>query len=171
MTKVYLSLGSNINRYTHITAALEELTKEFGDLLISSVYESESVGFDGDPFLNLVVEMETELPIGELNPLLRHIETENGRVRGGPKFSSRTLDIDILTYGDFVGEESGVQLPRDEILKNAFVLRPLAEIAGDQCHPEMGVSYTELWAAYDKAKQKLWPVSFKWHQRELSKLL
>lgn len=171
MAKVYLSLGSNIDRYTHITAALDELDEAFGELRISSVFESESVGFDGDPFFNLVVALETDLGIGELNKRLRNIEANNGRLRDGPKFSSRTLDIDILTYGDFVGEESGVQLPRGEILKNAFVLQPLAEIAGDQSHPELGVSYTELWAAYDKAKQKLWPISFKWHQRELSKLL
>ncbi|MDX1693259.1 MAG: 2-amino-4-hydroxy-6-hydroxymethyldihydropteridine diphosphokinase [Ketobacteraceae bacterium] len=158
MTRVYLSLGSNIDRHKHIRNALHELSALFGHLVLSTVYESEAVGFAGDHFYNLVVGLDTDLSIGELQAEIKRIEDDNGRVRGGPKFSSRTLDIDILTYGDFVGEEAGVTLPRDEITKNAFVLLPLSEVAPDELHPELNKSFQTLWEEYDKSRQKLWPV-------------
>lgn len=160
MPRVYLGLGSNIDRETHIRAALHALEEAFGLLLVSPVYESESVGFAGSHFYNLVVGIDTELPVGELSALLRGIEEANGRVRGGPKFAPRTLDIDILTYGNACGEIDGVQLPRDEILRNAFVLRPLADIAPNDRHPETVRPYLEHWEAYDKNRQKLWPIDF-----------
>ena len=158
MTRVYLSLGSNIERHRHIRNALQALSELFGHLMLSTVYESEAVGFEGDPFYNLVVGLDTDLSISQLQTEIKRIEDDNGRQRGGPKFSSRTLDIDILTYGDFVGVESGVELPRDEITKNAFVLLPLSEIAGGEEHPQLKQTYSALWQAYDKSRQKLWPV-------------
>lgn len=160
MPRVYLGLGSNIDREAHIRAALRALEETFGLLLVSPVYESESVGFAGSNFYNLVVGIDTEMPVGELSALLRGIEDANGRVRSGPKFSPRTLDIDILTYGNACGEIDGVQLPRDEILKNAFVLRPLADIAPNDRHPETVRPFLEHWEAYDHGRQKLWPIDF-----------
>lgn len=168
MTEVYLSLGSNIDRYRHISAALDALAGQFGELTISSVFESEAVGFDGSHFFNLVVGVHTALSVAALSDVLKGIEDDNGRRRSGPKFSSRTLDIDILTYGDFVGEEAGVTLPRDELTKNAFVLWPMAEVAPTHQHPVSGRRYAELWAGYDKSRQKLWPVDFVWRGRTLS---
>jgi len=162
MRSVYLSLGSNIDRYRHISAALDALADEFCELEISTVYESESVGFKGSLFLNLVVGVHTSLGVAELSARLKQIEDDNGRDRSSPKFSPRTLDIDILLYGDFVGTSAGIKLPRDEITKNAFVLQPLAELAFGQTHPELGVCYEQLWRAYDKASQPLWPVDFAW---------
>lgn len=168
MTQVYLSLGSNIDRYRHISAGLDALRQHYGALLISPVFESEAVGFDGSNFLNLVVGIDTGRPIAELSDQLKQVEDDNGRRRQGPKFSSRTLDIDILTYGDFVGEEAGVVIPRDEITKNAFVLWPLAIIAPDTEHPSLGQTYRQLWEAYDKTRQKLWPVDFQWRGETIS---
>lgn len=162
MPRVYLSLGSNIDRERHLRAAHVALTAQFGPLRLSSVYESVAVGFAGDHFYNLVAAIDTVLAVGALAAQLRAIEEANGRCRSGPKFSSRTLDIDILTYGDALGVIDGVQLPRDEVLKNAFVLQPLAEIAGEARHPETGLSYAEHWAAYDKSQQSLWIVPFSW---------
>lgn len=158
MARVYLSLGSNIDRHRHIRNALHALSALFGHLVLSTVYESEAVGFEGDPFYNLVVGLDTDLSIAQLQAEIKRIEDENGRERGGPKYSSRTLDIDILTYGDFVGVESGVELPRDEITKNAFVLLPLSEIAADEEHPQLHRTYRSLWESYDKSSQKLWAV-------------
>lgn len=162
MSTVYLSLGSNIDRENNLSAGLDALVEAFGDLRISQVYESEAVGFDGDNFYNLVAAIDTGLTVGELALRLRHIEDANGRVRGGPKFSARTLDIDILTYDDLTGVVDGVKLPRGEILKNAFVLLPLTELAPDALHPVVGKTYLQLWEAYDQASQKLWPVAFDW---------
>ncbi|WP_226664655.1 2-amino-4-hydroxy-6-hydroxymethyldihydropteridine diphosphokinase [Microbulbifer aggregans] len=162
MARVYLSLGSNIERHKHLSAGLDALVREFGDLQMSQVYESEAVGFDGDNFYNLVAAIDTDLSVGELALRLRQIEDDNGRLRSGPKFSARTLDIDILTYDDRTGVVDSVKLPRDEILKNAFVLLPLSELASDSVHPVEGKTYQQLWEAYDQASQKLWPVEFSW---------
>mgnify|MGYP000155922818 CR=1 FL=1 len=169
MAQVFLGLGSNIERERHITAALDRLATSFGELQLSSVYESEAIGFEGDAFLNLVVRIETSLGVGALSALLKTIEDDNGRCRQGPRFSGRTLDIDILTYGDLVGVFEGVTLPRDEITHNAFVLQPLAEIAPSELHPQLRQSYAQLWADYDKSAQRLWPVDFCWRQRQVSR--
>lgn len=168
MTQVYLGLGSNIDRHRHITAALDALSRAYGELSLSSVFESEAVGFDGSPFFNTVVGLTTEQSIAQLSAHFKRIEDANGRRRDGPKFSPRTLDIDILLYGDWVGNCAGVSLPRDEITQNAFVLWPLAQIAPEQEHPTLNLSFAQLWAEYDKERQKLWPVPFLWQGRNLS---
>nr|WP_221192032.1 2-amino-4-hydroxy-6-hydroxymethyldihydropteridine diphosphokinase [Microbulbifer rhizosphaerae] len=157
-----MSLGSNIDRERHIRAGLTALAARFGELQISRVFESEAVGFEGDNFYNLVVGIHTDLPVGQLALRLREIEDANGRLRSGPKFSARTLDIDILTYDDLSGTVDGVKLPRAEIEKNAFVLQPLAELAPEVVHPLTDKTFARMWAEYDKSKQKLWPVEFIW---------
>ena len=162
MARVFLSLGSNIDRERHIRAALDALAQAFGALCLSPVYESEAVGFAGENFFNLVVGLDTDLTVGELAVRLRAIEERNARRRGGEKFSARTLDIDILTYGDAVGTLDGISLPRDEILKHAFVLRPLADLIPDERHPLAGRSYRELAAELDPDRQRLWPVPLCW---------
>ena len=129
--RVYISIGSNVDRERYVTAALDALSAWFGELIISPVYDSEAVGFDGSPFLNLVVGVDTTLPVAELSQRFKQLEAENGRRRDVPKFSARTLDLDILTYGDAVGRIEGVELPRGEILKNAFVLNPMASCGGN----------------------------------------
>lgn len=162
MHQVFLSLGSNIDRDHNIRAGLDALALRFGDIALSPVYESEAVGFDGEPFLNLVVALYTDVGVGELAQALREIEADHGRVRGEKKFSSRTLDIDILTYADKVGEFDGVALPRDEIVKHAFVLKPLADLAPDARYPLTGECYAELLEKIDLSQQSLWTVSFPW---------
>jgi 2-amino-4-hydroxy-6-hydroxymethyldihydropteridine diphosphokinase len=159
MAKVLLSLGSNIEREQHIGLALQELQQQFGDIACSPIYESEAVGFVGDPFYNLVVQIQTDKSVGELSALLHRLEDQHGRIRGGEKFSARTLDIDILTYDDVCGVVDGVSLPRGEILKNAFVLLPLADLVPHDLHPVQHRSYLELWQAFDQQKQKLWQVA------------
>jgi 2-amino-4-hydroxy-6-hydroxymethyldihydropteridine diphosphokinase len=170
MTRVYISIGSNIEREKHVRSALDRLHEWFGDLRLSPVYESEAVGFVGESFLNLVVGVDTGLSVGELSVRFKQLEADNGRRRGidVPKFSGRTLDLDILTYDDQVGQVDGVELPRGEILKNAFVLKPLADIAPEECHPVCGKTYLQLWQSYDR-DQKLWPIDFTWQGRVISR--
>lgn len=100
--------------------------------------------------------------------MLKAIEDANGRNRTAARFSSRSLDIDILTVDHLTGRVDGITLPRDEVLKNAFVLLPLAEIAAGTLHPVTGLSYAEHWQAFDKTKQKLWPVAFLWRGRDIT---
>ena len=162
MTRVYLSFGSNIDREHNIRSGLDALAQHFPGLILSPVYESAAVGFDGEPFFNLVVAIDTDLAVGELSFLLRTIEADHGRTRGEKKFASRTLDIDILTYGENVGLIDGVELPRDEILKHAFVLKPLADIAPQEIHPLRRKTYGQLLAGKDFSAQSLWQVPFVW---------
>jgi len=168
MHEVYVSIGSNINRKKHICCALDILQKNFENLSCSPVYESVAVGFEGENFYNLVVSFNTNLSLEELAKKLSSIEDGNGRDRKKPKFSARTLDLDILTYDNNVGEFSGTVLPRGEITYNAFVLKPLADIAGSVQHPELKKTYEQLWSQFDTSKQKLWRIEFNWHNLRLS---
>jgi len=161
VTRVFLSIGSNIDREKNIRAGVAALRECFGELQLSSVYESEAVGFEGDPFFNLVAGFETDATPEEVVTALRAIEDRHGRVRTGPRFSSRTLDIDLLLYGNAVFDVP-VVIPRKEITRNAFVLLPLAELAPDAVHPLTGKTYAAMWEAFDKASQPLWPVAFDW---------
>ncbi len=158
MARVYVSIGSNIEREQNIRAGLVELERRFGPLTLSTVYESEAVGFSGDNFYNLVAAFDTALTPQQVAAELRAIEENHGRVRNGPRFSSRTLDIDLLLYDALILQEGKLELPRDEITKNAFVLLPLAELAPDLEHPVLHQRYADLWARFDQASQPLWPV-------------
>ena len=160
MATIYISLGSNINREENTRAGIGALKRAFGDLVLSSVYESEAVGFTGDAFYNMVISCQVSSPVHETNQILRDIEDANGRDRCGPKFSSRTLDLDLLLYDDIQLDENGLKLPRNEILKNAFVLWPLAEISPELVHPETNRSYSQMWLDFDKSKEVLRPIEF-----------
>jgi 2-amino-4-hydroxy-6-hydroxymethyldihydropteridine diphosphokinase len=148
MPRVWISIGSNVEPERHVRAALAELRAAFGDIIVSPLYQTEAVGFAGDDFLNLVVGLDTELAPARLHRLMHEIEQRHGRERGGERFAARTLDLDVLTYGDAVTREGGKALPRDEILRYAFVLGPLADVAGDELHPVQGERYRDLWARF-----------------------
>ncbi|WP_339858493.1 2-amino-4-hydroxy-6-hydroxymethyldihydropteridine diphosphokinase [Pseudohongiella acticola] len=168
MSLLTLSLGSNQQADHHIRAALDALQADYGTLQISSVFESRAVGFDGNNFLNMVVAVDTDMALATVSARIKALETEHGRVRGGPRFSPRTLDIDILTYADCVGDYDGIVLPRPEITENAFVLWPMSQLCGDLTDPHTGLSYATLWQRYDKSRQVLWPIDFDWQGRRIS---
>ncbi len=150
----YISIGSNIDKDKHIPASLTALENYFGSLTLSSIYESESVGFVGDTFYNLIAGFSTELTVKEVAKILRQIELENGRTRESQKFSSRTLDLDLILFDDLILNDGRLQIPRNEIEHYAFVLEPLAEIAPDLTHPISHLSYAELWEKFDKTNLK-----------------
>jgi 2-amino-4-hydroxy-6-hydroxymethyldihydropteridine diphosphokinase len=159
MPRVFISIGSNIDRVAHIRGAVQALNALYGPLTLSRVYETEAVGFKGDRFYNLVAAFDTEAPIEDTHRELARLEVEHGRTRGGlPKFSPRTLDLDILLYGDLIRHDTDFDIPRDEITRYAFVLGPLAEVAPDLRHPETGASYWEMWQQFPQRGQELHPV-------------
>lgn len=151
MPTAYVSIGSNIDREINIPASLKALEHHFGTLTLSSIYETDAIGFSGDPFYNLVVGFDSDLDVKAIVEILHQIELDNGRNRECKKFSARTLDLDLLLYGDHIINEGRIQIPRDEIERYAFVLEPLAEIAGHLQHPVSGLRYAVMWETFDKS--------------------
>lgn len=159
MTRVYVGIGSNVDRARNVAAGIGALRAAFGPLAVSTVYESAAVGFDSDNFYNLVAGFDTRATPEDVARTLRDIEQRFGRQRGGPRYAPRTLDIDLLLYGDLVRSDELINVPREDVTRFAFVLRPLAEIAPQLRHPVGGASMAELWRDFDAASQPLWPVA------------
>ncbi|MGR9071608.1 MAG: 2-amino-4-hydroxy-6-hydroxymethyldihydropteridine diphosphokinase [Gammaproteobacteria bacterium] len=150
MPRGFISIGSNIDKEKNIPSSINALREEFGELIVSSVYETEPIGFEGENFYNLVVGFDSELPAKAVAKRLREIERRHGRTRECKKFSARTLDLDLLLYGGYVISDGRLQIPRDEITRYAFVLEPLAEIAPELRHPITHIKYSTLWEKFDK---------------------
>ncbi len=162
MPRVYVSVGSNVERDKNLRGGIGDLRAHFGELTLSSVYESIAVGFKGDHFFNLVVAFDTALSVVKVESILTAIEEAHGRVRGGERFAPRSLDLDLLLYGEEIINQGTTVVPREEITQYAFVLQPLAEIAGDVPHPRLNKGFGELWLRFDQSCQPLWRVGFEW---------
>ena len=145
VVKIYLGIGSNIEPEKNIAEGIKSLETLFSKLELSPTYLAPPFGFVGDNFHNLVVCAYTDLSIADVVTVLREIEFEHGRPEKAVKFSSRSLDIDLLLYGDYVGSEAGYKIPRSDIDKFDFVLRPLQDIAANEIHPVNGKSFAKLW--------------------------
>ncbi len=159
MPQAYISIGSNVNAEDNIIAAIRALKKCYGDLTLSTVYKNRAVGFDGDDFLNLVVGLETAQSITALVENLHRIEAAQGRTRNTEKkFSPRTLDMDLLLYGNEAFHAAGISIPRDEITRYAFVLQPLFEITPNYYHPTENCTIAQLWDNFDKKDLTMQPV-------------
>ena len=165
MAQVYISIGSNINREEMIRSCIDSLTNSFGEITRSSVYESISVGFEGDNFFNMVVGFFADNYEDLINKL-RAIEQAHGRNRTEKKYSSRTLDLDLLLFGQLDLHGEGIDVPRDEIANYAFVLGPLAEIAPNEIHPTIGKTFADMWSEFCVERpteaDSIWPISFNW---------
>ncbi|MGE6794171.1 2-amino-4-hydroxy-6-hydroxymethyldihydropteridine diphosphokinase [Pseudomonas guineae] len=165
LTRVLLGLGSNIDREIHLHAGLEAVADLLREMRCSPVFESQAVGIKSGPFFNLVVVGYSELSLADLDRRLKFIEADNGRY--APERKGLPLDIDVLLYGDLVGNYDGLILPRAEILKNAFVLWPLSLLAPDILHPAQQRSFAELWKTA-QIEQQLCPVAFSWRDQPLT---
>jgi len=160
VSTAWLGLGSNQNAEAHIRAAIDELRSQFTKLALSPAYTSTAVGFDGEDFINLVARVETDLsPLG-LRDYLRDLEHRYGRRRDLPKFSDRSMDIDILLYDDLVVHSPVLEIPRAEILKFAHVLKPLADLDPTLIHPSLRRSMLDIWECSGlKEKKGIKPLS------------
>ena len=161
MALIYIGVGSNIDREHFVRSGIQALAVHFADLRLSTVYESQAVGFNGSNFYNLVVEARTGQSVAEVLVTLKQIEYAHGRPLNAKKFSARTLDLDLLCYDQLVLDGPTV-LPRPDILTRAFVLRPFAELNPSYHHPVVGMTLAHLWQRYDAASQPLTPVQLDW---------
>jgi 2-amino-4-hydroxy-6-hydroxymethyldihydropteridine diphosphokinase len=148
MTQCFISVGSNIDKTKNIKAGLNSLRATFGELTISPIYETGAVGFAGDNFYNLVVGFESDLSAHDVFKKLRELEFLHGRLSTSQKFSPRSLDLDLLLYGDVIIDDGTLKLPRADIEIYTFVLQPLADIAPELLHPILQKSYREMWTAH-----------------------
>jgi len=160
----HVGLGSNMgDRELNLRRALQAIDArpDIEVTAVSSFHETEPVGGPPqDAYLNAAATVRTTLSARGLLDALHGIEAQLGRERGA-RWGPRTLDLDLLLYDDVVNDEPGLVLPRDDINRYAFVLRPLAELAGGERHPVSGQTYDELWAAFDADSQPMqrvdWP--------------
>ena len=155
MAIVFLGIGSNESPEKNLRLAVNELRSRFGEVVLSCVYRSAAVGFDGADFLNLVVRLNSDdSPLAICNEI-ELIHNLAGRGRGSDKWEARTLDIDLLLYNDLVRDERPVRVPRGDVLKYSFVLWPLAEIAPGHVHPVTGKTLLQHWQEFDAASHPL----------------
>lgn len=155
MAQVYVAAGSNVDPVTNLALASRELRRLFPDVRFSSWYRNRAVGFEGADFINLVAGFTSALPVHGVVGQLQAIETLCGRPRGAPRWAPRTMDLDVLLYGQLVCDEPRLKLPRPDLLKRAYMLGPMAELAPEIVHPTAGRTMAELWQAFDQAAHPL----------------
>jgi 2-amino-4-hydroxy-6-hydroxymethyldihydropteridine diphosphokinase len=153
--QVYVAAGSNVEPERHMRRAVAELEREFPGLRLSSWYRNRAAGFDGDDFINLVAGFSTALPVKAVLERLHAIESRCGRGRDAPRWAPRSMDLDVLLYGDLVCELPELKLPRPDLLKRAYMLGPLAELAPGVRHPTAGLTIGELWQRFDREAHPL----------------
>ena len=148
MTSVYVAAGSNVDPVRNLRRALAELGEHY-QLRVSPAYRNKAVGFEGNDFINLVVGFETDDSLDQVIAHLHDAEAACGRPRNAPKWAPRTMDLDLLLFGDRVCDEPGIKLPRGDLIKRAYMLRPMSELAPHVPHPTLGKSMRELWNQFD----------------------
>jgi 2-amino-4-hydroxy-6-hydroxymethyldihydropteridine diphosphokinase len=158
MPEVYVAAGSNIEPRRHLALAVAELAREFPGARFSSWYRNRALGFEGDDFINLVAGFDTALALRAVLARLQAIETRCGRPRDAPRWAPRSMDLDVLLYGERVCDEPGLKLPRPDLVRRAYMLGPLAELAPAVMHPTERLTIGELWRRFDRAAHPLTPV-------------
>jgi len=165
MARVFIGVGSNINPEANVEKAMNLLAESVRVVAVSTFYRTEAEGRGGQPpFCNGVVEVETEMPPGELKrSVLRRIEERLGRRRSEDKYAARTIDLDILICDDLAGTFDGLVIPDPQIAERPFLAIPLGELAPDLVLPGTGVPLREIAEAH--IGQKMEPL------REYTELL
>jgi 2-amino-4-hydroxy-6-hydroxymethyldihydropteridine diphosphokinase len=159
MTDVYLAAGSNVQPEKYLARALRELAAAYGPLTLSPAYRNQAVGFSGDDFINLVVGFRTDDEVAAVRKQLQKIEADCDRPPDAPKWAPRTMDLDILLFGDLVSDEPGLKIPRPDLIKRPYMLRPIADIAPDVRHPISGKTMRELWESFEGDEHSMVEVS------------
>jgi 2-amino-4-hydroxy-6-hydroxymethyldihydropteridine diphosphokinase len=159
MPRVYVAAGSNIDAARNLAHAGAQLQQRFGPLTLSPWYRNAAVGFVGEDFINFVVGFDSPLPVEAVVAQLREVEQACGRPRQAPKWAPRTMDLDILLYGDLVCEQPGLTLPRPDLLLRPYMLGPLADIAPTLRHPTAGATIGELWQRFDRSAHAMHAVA------------
>lgn len=158
MPEVFVAAGSNIRPREHLRRALRLMREAWPDLRVSSAYANKAVGFEGEDFVNLVAGFSTDQPLPQVLDRLHAIENACGRPREAPKWAPRSMDLDVLLYGDLVGDFPGARLPRGDLLRRPYMLGPMAEIGPQVVHPTAARTIGELWAEFDSEGHVMTPV-------------
>ncbi len=166
ITPVYVAAGSNVAPIANLRRALDVLERHFAPLTVSRAYANAAVGFDGDDFINLVVGFRTGLKVLQVIERLHEAEAACGRARLAPKWAPRSMDLDILLFGDTVCIEPGLTLPRPDLLRRPYMLGPAAEIAPAVLHPIERRTLGELWRDMQATQSHaMRPVELGWTPR------
>ena len=162
MTAVYVAAGSNVEPIANLRRALGVLAAHYPGLRVSRAWRNRAVGFEGDDFVNLAVGFETCDDVRTMLGRLHEAEAACGRARNAPKWAPRSMDLDILLYGDMVCDEPGLVLPRPDLTRRAYMLGPMAELAPDLMHPLERATMAELWSRFDRDAHPMETVDLGW---------
>ena len=159
MPDVFVAAGSNVEPIEHLSRALQALADSYDELKVSPAYRNAAVGFTGEDFINVVVGFRTDEPVQRVRARLQEIEASCGRPPGAPKWAPRTMDLDILLYGDVVSDEPGLVLPRPDLVRRPYMLKPRADIAPECVHPTLQKTMRELWQSLDDGSHAMTEVT------------
>ena len=146
--EVFVAAGSNVDPFRALRTALDALAQSYGALKVSPAYRNKAVGFEGEDFVNLAVSFHTKHAPTRVRESLQRIEALCGRPPAAPKWAPRVMDLDILLFGQLISDEPGLVLPRPDLVRRAYMLKPMADIAPDLRHPTLGKTMRELWDAF-----------------------
>jgi 2-amino-4-hydroxy-6-hydroxymethyldihydropteridine diphosphokinase len=162
VTQVLVAAGSNVEPRVNLQRALDVLARHYPQLRCSRAYRNRAVGFAGEDFVNLAFGFDTSDDVRTVIERLHEAEAACGRARNAPKWAPRSMDLDILLYGDRVCDEPGLVLPRPDLVRRAYMLGPAAEIAPDTVHPTLGVTLAALWRGFAQGDHPLEVVDLGW---------
>ena len=159
--RVFVAAGSNVEPEKNLARACAEIAHTWPDAHFSRAYRNVAVGFEGPDFINLVIGFSAAQPLHSVIEKLRGIETNCGRPRYAPKWASRTMDLDVLLFGDLVEKTTEYTLPRPDLLKRPYMLGPLAELAPEIVHPTAHKTVGLLWKEFDCGAHEMQPVTLR----------